>query len=285
MINNLSGKNAPGMSNSNSPGLPDNVNDLMKMKFPDAKDIPSGSKIPKGQYAINFKKGNTPNIVKMMPIPNGCKLKNEVKPPGSNIEPEYGGIVPIVTSKNYKDDEKKCPNVIDLNDINSSPGNATYDVNNLNDYASIRPEIRGSEKEAKQTKFDVDLKLIDPYPIYYEPGSFPFNSAMGYQPNYEDSIYLSRTTNLSQTTPITQASYLQGGFCTEYATDNLAKNQKCTTLDPQTCASTSCCVLMGGTKCVAGSETGASNKPVYSDMTIQNRDYWYYQGKCYGNCP
>ena len=166
----------------------------------------------------------------------------------------------------------------------AGPGGFNYDANNLNNYSSIRPELRGSEKEAKQTQFDIDLKLLDPYPVYYEPGSFPFSST-GYIPNYEDSVYLSKTTKLSQIGVIKQAPYLQGGFCTQFAKDNLARNEKCGTLDQATCASTNCCILMGGTKCVAGDANGPSLKTVYSDVTIPNRDYWYYQGKCSGNCP
>lgn len=167
-----------------------------------------------------------------------------------------------------------------------SPFSIKYDPNKIlsDSYASLNPELNGSEKESKQKKFDVSVNLLDPYPVYYEPGSFPFSST-GYIPNYEDSVYLSRTTKLSQIGVIQQAPYIQGGFCTQFANDNLAKNEKCGTLDQATCASTSCCILMGGTKCVAGDLNGPTLKTVYSDVTIPNRDYWYYQGKCAGNCP
>jgi len=160
-----------------------------------------------------------------------------------------------------------------------------YDAEDLDvEYHSITPELRGSEKEAKQKKLDVDLKMLNPNPIYYEPGSFPFGSG-GYIPSYEDSIYLSRSTKMSQLTPITQAPYIQGGFCIEFAKDNLARNQKCKTLDQSTCASTSCCILVGGTNCVAGDANGPTMKNVFSDISIPNRDFWYHQGKCAGNCP
>ena len=167
-----------------------------------------------------------------------------------------------------------------------SPFNIKYDPNKMlsDSYASLNPELNGSEKESKQKKFDVSVNLLHPHPVYYEPGSFPFSST-GYIPNYEDSVYLSRTTKLSQIGVIQQAPYIQGGFCTQFANDNLAKNEKCGTLDQATCASTNCCVLMGGTKCVAGDLNGPTLKTVYSDVTIPNRDYWYYQGKCAGNCP
>jgi hypothetical protein len=104
-------------------------------------------------------------------------------------------------------------------------------------------------------------------------------------PTYEDSVYLSKTTNLSQAAPITNAPYLQGGFCSQYANDDQTRNAKCNALSADTCASTECCVLVGGTKCVAGNAGGPTIKSVFSDVTIPNRDYWYYQGKCMGNCP
>lgn len=166
----------------------------------------------------------------------------------------------------------------------SASGNIQYNANNLDSYASVNPEIRGSDKEAQQKQFDISLNLLDPYPVYYEPGSFPFSST-GFLPSYEDSVYLSDTTKLSQVATIKNAPYLQGGFCTQFASDDQMRNAKCGALSADTCASTSCCVLVGGTKCVAGDAGGPTIKSVFSDVTIPNRDYWYYQGKCSGNCP
>jgi len=44
-------------------------------------------------------------------------------------------------------------------------------------------------------------------------------------------------------------------------------------------------VLLGGQKCVAGNENGPTMKANYSDFLVLNKDFYYYQGKCYGNCP
>jgi hypothetical protein len=60
--------------------------------------------------------------------------------------------------------------------------------------------------------------------------------------------------------------------------------QKCNSLDKNTCASTSCCALLGGQKCVYGNETGPFFKVNYSNFLIKNPEFYYYQGKCYGNC-
>jgi hypothetical protein len=257
---------------------------LAKM-YPDVVDIPESNIIPDGYYKILIK--NAPQMLKMRPIPSECKLaidpKNVKK--DSDVDSKAAGIIPIKPSGNYLADQNKCLNVIEFeSSYNKFSKGLTYDANNLGSYAGINPELRGSEKEANQTNFDVSLNMIDPYPVFYEPGSFPFSST-GYLPNYEDSIYLSKTTNLSQVAPITNAPYLQGGFCKQYEKDDLTRNAKCTALDSETCASTGCCVLVGGTKCVAGNEKGPVLKTTFSDVTIKNRDYWYYQGKCVGNCP
>jgi hypothetical protein len=75
-----------------------------------------------------------------------------------------------------------------------------------------------------------------------------------------------------------------GGFCKQLGTDVNAVEQKCNTMDPDVCASTECCALLGGSKCVAGNVNGPLVASNYSDFTIQNRDFYYFQGKCYGNC-
>jgi hypothetical protein len=280
------GMKNPGTNNANQPSPIGKITDPIMNLFPDLIDIPKTGIIPDGYYKILIK--NKPELLKMRPIPTGCKLKIDSSklPKGSNVDPKTSGIVPITSSGNYSEDETKCANVIDIykSDGEFKKSSTVYDASNMDDYKNINPELRGSEKEARQTVFDVSLNLIHPYPVYYEPGSFPFAST-GYLPTYEDSIYISKTTNLSQATPITKAPYLQGGFCKQYANDDQTRNAKCNALGSETCASTECCVLVGGTKCVAGNEGGPTIKSVFSDVTIPNKDYWYYQGKCMGNCP
>jgi len=143
---------------------------------------------------------------------------------------------------------------------------------------------------------DKDGKTIALPPIqaqqqvtYYQPGTF-IHGASTYVPNYEDSVYLSRTAggaflDSKYSAPITSASYIQGGICSYYKDNPTGLEQACNNVDSNTCASTSCCVLLGGSKCVSGDETGAKMKANYSDIYVKNRDYYYFQGKCYGNCP
>lgn len=120
--------------------------------------------------------------------------------------------------------------------------------------------------------------------LYYEPGTYRFNSA-SYVPNYEESVFLSKLTNEPTTKEVTNTRINQSGFCESTKSSTLQRETKCNSLEPTVCASTACCVLLGGEKCVSGNSAGPDIKSNYSDHTIINRDYYYYQGKCYGNCP
>jgi hypothetical protein len=118
---------------------------------------------------------------------------------------------------------------------------------------------------------------------YYTPGAYPFGTA-NYVPNYADSIYLSKLTGQSTTTPVYNTSKMLSGFCSYFEDQPQKKEEVCNKLDPNTCASTNCCVLLGGSKCVSGNTSGPSYKRNYGDVFLRNKDYYYYQGKCYGNC-
>jgi hypothetical protein len=237
----------------------------------------SFANVPDEYYGITItSKNSAGNIItekKMMSVeymPEGCMLSGKVDK----------GIIPISPSGNFEKDQEKCR---DKFVTYGSGKQMTYDEDNLDKYAT-NIEKNGSEKEDLQKKFDVNLKLVNPPPIYYEPGSYTFGCT-GYVPDYERSIYLSKTTNMSQVDDITAgAPYLEGGFCTQYANSPQNMEQKCQSLDNQTCASTNCCVLLGGKKCVSGDSQGPKIKANYSDNQILNRDYYYYQGKCFGNC-
>jgi len=112
---------------------------------------------------------------------------------------------------------------------------------------------------------------------YYSPDSYTFGAAT-YVPSYEDSVYLSSSMVDNQGPPRPSA-YTPKGICEKYKTDKLGREQACSTLDINTCASTTCCVSIGGSQCVAGNQNG----PTFPKTSAT--DYYYYQGQCYGNCP
>ena len=119
--------------------------------------------------------------------------------------------------------------------------------------------------------------------IYNEPGSLRFGSS-NYVPNYEESIFLSPVTGLRYNQPMYIESKQDIGFC-EFNKNSVDKiEEQCNKLDKNVCSSTGCCVLLGGSKCVAGNNTGPLLKSNYGDIFIRNKDVYYHQGKCYGNC-
>ena len=118
---------------------------------------------------------------------------------------------------------------------------------------------------------------------YYQPDSYRFGAST-YVPTYEDSVYLSRTTGLSTTGVVANPAYMLGGVCKYYNNQPDKLEEACQKMNKDTCASTSCCVLLGGSKCVSGNEQGPVVKSNFSDVYVRNRDFYYFQGKCYGNC-
>ena len=141
----------------------------------------------------------------------------------------------------------------------------------------------------------VDINLYDQTTQYYETGTYDAGPR-NYVPNYESSIYVSKLgsqniQDIKNKDPI----YLSGAalgntfssytdLSTLYANDSAKLEATCNKIDPILCASTNSCVLLGGQKCVSGNEYGPKMKSNYSDYMIMNRDYYYYQGKCYGLC-
>jgi hypothetical protein len=119
--------------------------------------------------------------------------------------------------------------------------------------------------------------------LYYQPGSYKYGAA-SYVPGYEDSVFMSKLTRQSYAKPITDTASMLGGICAQYRSSPDQLEEACGKLDKNVCAATTCCVLIGGEKCVSGDENGPVMKVNYNDPTIRNRDLYYHQGKCYGNC-
>jgi len=118
---------------------------------------------------------------------------------------------------------------------------------------------------------------------YYQPATFRFGAAT-YVPKYEDSVYLSRTSHMP-TMAEYRSAFKTVGFCEEHQHSPIVIEEKCNALSAETCGSTSCCVLLGGSKCVSGNTKGPTMKQNYGDVFIRNKDFYTHLGKCYGNCP
>jgi hypothetical protein len=184
-----------------------------------------------------------------------------------------------------------------MND-SKKPKDVAYNANVVDvTYHESADDIRARDKtttpvtvtDANGNKVTMEWdKAITTTPRYNESSYFRF-SPSPYVPNYEDSVYLSRLTRYDdKSAQVTDyGSSLPppaGGFCEANKNNAIELETQCGKIPKDACASTSCCVLLGGSKCVAGNQSGPTMKANYSDVSILNRDYYYYQGKCYGNC-
>jgi hypothetical protein len=188
------------------------------------------------------------------------------------------------------------PAITPLVDTTKIASKTKYNSDNLNveyhdDLQATGANHIYNTQMGKEKVYDVKGNLVDVVSnavqgkiVYYQPGSYKYG-ATSYVPYYEDSVFLSRSTNAVVNTPTYVTSNNGGGFCNKYNNDHIKIEQQCNAINNETCAATTCCVLLGGQKCVAGTENGPIMKDNYSDFMIANKDLYYYQGKCYGNCP
>jgi hypothetical protein len=185
------------------------------------------------------------------------------------------------------------------NTSNNNPGdnNIKYKYNDIDVTYHGNLQASGSDGIYNTTMgtssvYDIKHKIINVTSnpsqgniVYYQPGSFLYG-ATSYVPHYEDSVFLSRgLNNKIMNTPTFVSNSQNSGLCNLYKNSPIELEQKCNLINDDICASTNCCVLLGGQKCVAGNENGPTMKSNYSDFLILNKDFYYYQGKCYGNCP
>ena len=210
-------------------------------------------------------------------IPNGYDISSNNPKAQYETAPLINTYTPLKYNPNFTPDKYDSKFTYDAKNTDREYRDASFgktDDVNLGKYWMFDEEGKLIEVNTEMNKSPI---------LYYIPGAYKFG-ASNYVPNYEDSVYLSRTTRESQLAPVVNTASQLGGFCSQYATNTAALEEKCAAQDLNACASTSCCVLLGGQKCVAGNENGPKNPANYTDYSLMNRDFYYYQGKCYGNC-
>jgi hypothetical protein len=120
---------------------------------------------------------------------------------------------------------------------------------------------------------------------YHEAGNYAFGpNDSSYKPVYDDSKFKNITTGETEFTKVKDTPSQLSGICANNANNPQQMEEACNALDKDVCASTSCCVLLGGTKCVSGDKTGPKFRYNYADSLLRNKDSYYYNGTCYGNC-
>jgi hypothetical protein len=169
----------------------------------------------------------------------------------------------------------------DYNNVSVQYHDSIDDINAQSNSPLLFNQI--NVKDSRGKKLSIPTLSGQVPPVYYTAGSEIY-TPQGYVPNYEDSIYLSRSTGMSTLSRYGPTAKLMGGFCSYYANDPTTLETKCNAMDINTCASTDCCVLLGGTKCVSGNANGPKMKANYTDRMVINKDVYYYKGNCYGHC-
>ena len=120
---------------------------------------------------------------------------------------------------------------------------------------------------------------------YYEPGNYQFNENENtYSASKETTNFSSILTGETEYTEVKGTPSQMGGICKNYKNNPELLEQACNSLDNTVCASTDCCVLLGGSKCVSGDKKGPVMRSNYSDILLRNKDFYYHKGDCYGNC-
>lgn len=75
-------------------------------------------------------------------------------------------------------------------------------------------------------------------------------------------------------------SEFEEDICTKYAGDSKSIDAKCKMLDNDNCNLPDCCILLNGTKCIAGDIKGPSYLTDQGNKIDYN--YYLYKNKCYG---
>ena len=109
----------------------------------------------------------------------------------------------------------------------------------------------------------------------YDDGSATLNTiTMGLKPD----------TSVLITDGCSKRSILRSEFeediCTKYAGDSKSIDAKCKLLDNDNCNLPDCCILLNGTKCIAGNIRGPSYLTDQGNKIDYN--YYLYKNKCYG---
>jgi hypothetical protein len=148
-------------------------------------------------------------------------------------------------------------------------------------YHAAAEDIKRSEIPTEGPTIWNDMSVSPP--SSYTPFAGGKSGAPNFVPNYEDSVYMSRSSGQSQ---VAQFPYVPPptDFCIASAGDKRKTEESCNRLTAKTCASADCCVLLGGKKCVAGNQQGPSLRGNYIDSTVEKKDMYYHRGSCYGNC-
>ena len=98
---------------------------------------------------------------------------------------------------------------------------------------------------------------------------------------------LTQVVTLEAMEPMEDNLVLNTNAADSFCKTNIGKGdtleESCNNLTKTNCNTTSCCVYLNDTKCVAGAEDGPTFQTAKNGEKIKV-DYYYYKAKCFGNC-
>ena len=147
----------------------------------------------------------------------------------------------------------KNPNIIG-DDADYSLGQVTVDIMNKNPTPNLDwSKVSVKDKKKEDKTINMLKKIVEP-------------------PVLSDACSKKGLLNSS----------FKDDICVKYMGNNVALNEKCQELSGDNCKIPDCCVLVNGSKCIAGSING----PTFLTEDGETSDYSYYfhKNKCYGDC-
>jgi len=226
------------------------------------------------------------------------KYTNYSTPPNSSGSDEATMNVSPLPKSKWSDDDWLLSDTPDIS------GNTTTHGAIDNSGTTITPDISGTTttpvitKKLSHLEYDKNINqdnsldfqgeysipILAPTPPVFSSTSLTLGGPADYAPSYNNTVNFSKLSGFSYNSPITDSNDVNGGFCSFDKKNPEKLEYKCNQLNKDTCASTACCVLLGGSKCVYGNKNGVYMKANYTDPSILNKDRYYYLGNCYGNC-
>ena len=207
--------------------------------------------------------------------------------PSKSIE-KYTNYDSTIKSK-WADDDWILSDTPDISGTTITPGatvitNTTITPGITKNISHFEYDKNINQDNSLDFQGDYSIPILAPTPPVFSSTSLVLGGPTDYAPSYNNTVNFSKLSGFSYNTPITDSADVNSGFCSFNKKNPEQLEYKCNQLSKDTCASTSCCVLLGGSKCVYGNKNGVYMKANYTDPSILNKDRYYYLGNCYGNC-
>ena len=193
--------------------------------------------------------------------------------PINNIEKYTNYSTP--TKSKWADDDWILSDSPDVSGITIAPGDTDISGKTITPGITKKPshfEYDSNINQDNSLDFqgEYSIPILAPTPPIFNSSSLVLGGPADYAPSYNNTVNFSKLSGFSYNSPITDSNDVNGGFCSFNKKNPEQLEYKCNQLNKDTCASTACCVLLGGSKCVYGNKNGVYMKANYTDPSILN---------------